>query len=109
MPRLVRKLAPPRFCTRCGLNSAISHRTLCAACRAKNLANQDKQARLHTNTARIRSEAQRHAKHLRDKERSNPENFKASSKDIKRQIEWMREQDLLPDPRRADYNETTND
>jgi hypothetical protein len=102
-------LAPPRFCTRCGINAAIAHRTLCAPCRAKALANQDKQARLHTDSKRRLSEAQRHAKHLRDKERSNPENFKASSKAIKRQIEWMRENDLLPDSRRVDYNETTND
>ena len=101
MPRLPRHLAPPKFCTSCGVNTAMSHRTLCHSCRTDFLA---EQKRLHVNAKRIRSEKQRHAKALRDKDRARPENFKASSAAIKRQIDWMDANNLLPDKRRHDYD-----
>lgn len=91
---MTRRLAPQKYCTRCGQNTPISHRTLCAPCRAKSLANQAQQALIHTKASRIRSEKQRHSKAIR-----------ASSRAIAQQIAWMDANNLLPDKRRHDYDQ----
>ena len=106
MTRLPRHLAPPKVCTSCGERPALPHRTLCLPCRTDFLA---EHKRLHVNAKRIRSEKQRHAKALRDKDRARPENFKASSAAIKRQIAWMDANNLLPDQRRHDYDKDKAD
>jgi hypothetical protein len=93
MPRKYHDERPVRACNKCGSLPAMPKHTLCPPClKLVNLAIA-RQHRLHKNNHNIAVE--------RSRQRSN--------KTIAKQIQWMKDNDLLPDPRRIDYNETTND
>ena len=103
------QLAPPRFCVSCGLEFALAHRVFCADCFIAAQRRRKELSRLRAQRHRDRKAGKAPSSpstHYDNAElRANPINFKASIKAMKRQVQWMKENNLLPDPRRADYDE----
>lgn len=63
-------------------------------------------ARQHSATQRaLQDQRTRQLKAQRDRQRANPENFTASNHAIAHQVAWMDSNNLLPYPRRKDYDE----
>jgi hypothetical protein len=75
------------------------------AAKTARLASIQAKARQHASSQQVlKAQRTRHLKAQRDRQRANPNNFTASNHDIANQIAWMDSNNLLPDPRRKDFD-----